>query len=421
MRKIVKTKIIQIPVFTLFYLCIVVYAQNCWGANFPFPQNTIYSFGIMPEGRNSADAENSYINWKNTYIAEEGASGCRRVLWDDLSSTVSEGIGYGMLLAVNYNDKNLFDDLWCYYNLHLDKNGLMHWKIDSNGDVIGQNAATDADEDVAFSLILADAQWSSQGEVNYLNDAIDMINKIFQHEVETGTYVLKPGDVWGGSDITNPSYFAPAYYRIFKLVTGNSEWDNVILKSYEVLEKAVHSVTGLVPDWCDANGNEVSSFSYNYTYDAVRTPLRIALDYIWFATPQAYEFSIKITDFARGIGIQNVVDGYKLDGTPIGQWHNSAFVGTFAVGSMGTDPSYQNFCNESYTENITVQGDSYYNMSLKTLTLFLQTGNLFNPETTPYPDVKANLSDAPISITQNDILSVTLQLNAGDSMGNDAD
>ena len=39
--------------------------------------------------------------------------------------------------------------------------------------------------------------------------------------VEPGTYVIKPGDTWGGTSCTNPSYFAPAWYRIFADFTGN--------------------------------------------------------------------------------------------------------------------------------------------------------------------------------------------------------
>ena len=42
---------------------------------------------------------------------------------------------------------------------HRDGKGLMHWHIDGNGGTVGQGAATDADEDMAFALIMADKQW----------------------------------------------------------------------------------------------------------------------------------------------------------------------------------------------------------------------------------------------------------------------
>lgn len=50
--------------------------------------------------------------------------------------TVSEGIGYGMLLAVMFNDQTTFDRLYAYAIAHSNRNdewGLMHWKVDKNG------------------------------------------------------------------------------------------------------------------------------------------------------------------------------------------------------------------------------------------------------------------------------------------------
>ena len=56
-----------------------------------------------------------------------------------------------------------------------------------------------------------------------------------KYQVEKPLYILKPGDTFGGSDLTNPSYFAFTWYRIFKKVSGDNQWDNVINKCYEVL------------------------------------------------------------------------------------------------------------------------------------------------------------------------------------------
>ena len=66
--------------------------------------------------------------------------------------------------------------------------------------------------------------------------------------------MLKPGDIFGGTNETNPSYFAPAYYRVFAQVTNTPRWMDVLNKSYEVLEACANDQTGLVPDWCTASG-----------------------------------------------------------------------------------------------------------------------------------------------------------------------
>ena len=77
----------------------------------------------------------------------------------DGNDTVSEGISYGMLFAVYMNDKATFDAIWKYEQKHLNAHGLMHWRISSSGTTTGSNSATDADEDMAFALVMADKQW----------------------------------------------------------------------------------------------------------------------------------------------------------------------------------------------------------------------------------------------------------------------
>ncbi len=374
----------------LWFLCFTGGALAHAQARYPFPQNITYPYGIMPSSRNHLHAESSYVRWKNSYVTTNGACGYRRVLFNDMTTTYSEGIGYGMLLAATFGDRALFDDLWNYYKAHLDINGLMHWWIGAScGTIISGTAATDADEDAAFALILAHHQWDSSGANNYRDEAITLINRIFQHEVEESTYVLKPGDMWGGSHVLNPSYLAPAYYRVFAELTGNTAWYRVIDTCYQILQNAAHPVTGLVPDWCQANGQPAPGFGYYYYYDATRTPWRIALDYLWFGEPRAKAFCERISGFARGVGANNIAEGYQLNGSPMGSQHNNVFVGPFGVGAMATNAQFQAFVDSAYEENvITVLPTGYgyyYNWSLKTLTLLVQTGNFLCPLTDPLP------------------------------------
>ena len=56
--------------------------------------------------------------------------------------------------------------------------------------------ATDADEDIAFALLMADKQWGSAGTLNYLNLAKTQINNIWLHEI-VDSKLAGPGDSWG--------------------------------------------------------------------------------------------------------------------------------------------------------------------------------------------------------------------------------
>ena len=101
----------------------------------------------------------------------------------------------------------------------------------------GMGGATDADEDIAFALLMADKQWGSAGSLNYLNLAKAQINNIWLHEI-VDSKLAGPGDSWGPTDLwknINISYFAPAYYRVFKMVDSGHDWDAVIKTIYDTI------------------------------------------------------------------------------------------------------------------------------------------------------------------------------------------
>ena len=379
LRKIVRAK-------TILSMVLLALVSSALAAQtFPFPQNATYPFGIRPVGRNQADALAAYNDWKSRYVVTDQTSGYKRVFYDERTGevgwTVSEGIGYGMLLAVNMAERPLFDDLWHYAKLHLDSNGLMKWKVQDNGTDAAQDSAADADEDMAFALLCADKQWGSGCAINYLQEATTLIDNILAHEVDPATFTFKPGDSWGSLSTVNPSYLIPAYYRVFRNAVQDDRWLSVLQKSYDILQAAANPSTGLLPDWCLPDGTpdpQRSLNDYEYLYNATRTPWRLALDYVWFGVADAATRTNALTAFANGQGIGAIKDGYQLDGTLVGQYHNSAFVGPFAAGAMAA-PAFQSFCDAAYQENVSVHGDNYYNTSLKALTLFLLTGNFLNP------------------------------------------
>jgi endo-1,4-beta-D-glucanase Y len=365
--------------FSLLILFLVV-SMNAFGQTNPFPQNKVYSFGLMPSNRSGVDAQNNYNTWKKNFVTA-CSNGRYRVKFDDPNQTVSEGIGYGMLLSAYAGDKTLFDGFWNYYKDNRNNHGVMNWKINGCSGTIGANGATDADVDAAMALIVAHMQWGSTGSVNYQADAKALISAIKANEVESGSNVLKPGDVFGGSDNTNPSYFAPGYFRVFATFNNDASWNAVADKCYDVINKnlSVHNAAGgLVSDWCKADGNY--SAGQNYSYDAARTPWRIAVDYVWHGTTNAKTYSKKSSDFVRVNlgGSQNVKDGYSQNGSTIGQWHNSTFTGGFAAAAMGGD--VQAHLDNSYSDLKGINdAGSYFNQTLKTLYLFLLSGNFYLP------------------------------------------
>ncbi len=375
---------------------------------FPFPQNRQANNCTYPTAYNNADVQAAYTQWKNDLVisagnhgefrvqrtSSDGVDGCR-----PQGSTVSEGIAYGMLLAVYMDDETLFDGLWLYEQENLDSpNGLMNWAPQGSGPSCG-GAATDADEDMAFALAMADRQWGGQGGLSksYKATAIDQITKIWDTEIFNYKYVRAGDGSWATNANLNPSYFAPAYYRVFATLDPmngpqpKDDWSGAIDQSYATIGDALNNgnaSTGLVPGWCDdSNGGTCTpgpgGQPGNYQYDACRMPFRIALDWCWFGEPRAQSYVAKTSSFFMGVGARNIVDGYGLDGTPQaahpGQL-SAAFIGPAAVGAMSAS-SFVGFLNDAYAEVATdklMAGGAYYEESWTVMSLLMMSGNFLN-------------------------------------------
>lgn len=329
-------------------------------------------------------AKLGYADWKGFFDKDCGGGVARINSAHNPEQTVSEAIGYGMLLAVAHKEQTLFDGLWKYYNKYLDDRGLMHWKIEGcDGPPLGRNSATDAELDVAMALIMAACTWQTPTGA-YAASARDLISKIKSYEVETGSLnVLKPGDAFGGAACTNPSYFAPAYYREFALVSPADAafWTKLAADSYTVLNRATNPTSGLVPDWCDSTGAPMESCSSFpgtgfYKYDAARTPWRIGVDAMWWGAPEAKAWLTKITNFIRGLDITKTGDGYDLQGKVVSGFHTSAILSGFAVGSLAVDPALG---LKVYTELETGPDGQYFSRSLRSIALAHAAGLLNRP------------------------------------------
>jgi endo-1,4-beta-D-glucanase Y len=352
-------------------------------AKFPFPQNRAASGCVYPSAAANADVQAGYDHWKTLVVTANGAGGELRVQRaENGGDTVSEGIGYGMIAAVYMNDQPTFDKLWRYEQKFSDQNGLMNWQINAAGTAaVGTGSATDADEDMAWALVMADRQWGGQGTLTgkYIDIAKGLIAKIWQFDVDHGRgEMLKPGDGWM-QDKTNPSYFAPAYYRVFGTVTADANWMKVVDSSYAIITKSLtqgNSANGLVPDWCSSAGAPDPA---SYGYDACRTPFRIALDACLFSEAPAQSYLAKTSQFFSGLGAANIKDGYMLNGTPTGTSLKLAFLGPAAVGAM-SQTSDMALVNDGYRgmATLTRLESTYYNASWGVLSLLMMTGNFLD-------------------------------------------
>lgn len=209
--------------------------------------------------------------------------------------TTSEGQSYALLRAVWLNDRESFDKVYAWSKKNMQqKNKLFAWKYQDNK-VIDKGNASDADQDIALALLFASKKWN---EPKYQQEALPIIKALWNENVVTvknrsylaaGTWADKPTEV-----IINPSYLSPAHYRIFSQVDLAHNWNGVVDSSYVVLEQCTASKLdknkgGLPPEWCAVDKRTLSvkqpskdnPRATEYSYNAFRTPWRIALDYQW--------------------------------------------------------------------------------------------------------------------------------------------
>lgn len=329
----------------------------------------VIAFNIEQKGNNSKTSDSAYYDWKKKYVVSVNSNMDRVINPQNNNVTVSEGMGYGMLFSASIGDKKQFEKLWEYTKSYLDENGLMNWKISSSGNVVGWGSATDADQDIAYSLLLASKKWNSE---IYQHEAIKIINAIKNKEVSSD-YVILPGDNWMANPPINLSYISPLYYPEFGLVNDKIYWNKVLAVNLKILQNNVNAKTGLFPDWINTN-NSIQFKDDEFGYDAIRIPIRLIQYYKNCGDNIAKSLLQKEYDFFSIKGHNELVAGYSVDGNPLVKYINTEYLASFSAISLINSNSQFNITVISQLKN--ANDSSYYGCSLKTWILFILDGKL---------------------------------------------
>lgn len=374
-------------------LLLILSCVAAWATvKFPYPQAHTYANGIIATLSNPCAGTNAstmlkskFLTYLDRYYEESG--NYARIKFDDANYTVSEGIGYGMIMMVYFSDNTTsyqshFDKLWNYYQKFSQSNGIMDWKIRGFDSVEGPGGATDAEEDVAFALAMAYYQF---GDEKYKTAAQSLIAAMRQNEFSSDG-MHKLGSQW--DSYKNPSYVSPAAYEIFKKFdTGYSSfWESAISKNYELLLKNQNASTGIPSGWADNNsytaisGNNAYGFA-GYDYDAVRAPWRWAWSYAWYGHSQANTLLSRLAPWVNSkIVTQLKINMYQDGSTPDdcdnigGCSSNGSSIGSLSS-ALIYKADYQDRLNVNY-QSLMMQQEGYFHSSLRVLTGLLMSGNM---------------------------------------------
>jgi hypothetical protein len=293
----------------------------------------------------------------------------------------------------------------------------MAWAQKQNCTNVDGSSATDGDLDIAYALLLADAQWGSSSNnkdgIDYRSAALHMIDAIRQQELNRQTYAVLLGNSveYDSKDYfdSRTSDFMPDHFRAFKNVTKDSAWDHALDNNYRLfkfLQDTYSPEAGLVPDFLQkihigTNTNTKNAsisaipakpryletrYDGVYYYNACRVPWRIASDFLLHGDPRAAAFLGRINHWLRATtkgNPDNISAGYTLSGEDLPKHYFEAlsFITPFTVSAMTgkQNQPWLNACYD-YLVRFKLQDFDYYDNSIKMIGLIILSGNYWSPE-----------------------------------------
>ena len=260
----------------------------------------------------------------------------------------TEGMSYGMMMAVQMNRKNIFDSLWKWSKTNMfmtsgKMKGYFAWSCGLDGKKNAEGPAPDGEEFYAMALFFASKRWGNgEGIFDYETEAKSILHTCLTHKYpmwnSENAYIL----FTPASPYTDPSYHLPHFYDLFaKYDEENSSfWKRAAQASRSYLEICINEKTGLCAEYAHFDGTPVLDCPWGdhgfFYSDAYRTAANIGLDSLWngFSKP-LYERIKAIQNFFLNIapcdyGIYKI-DGTKVEGSAL---HPVGLLATLAQASL---------------------------------------------------------------------------------------
>lgn len=295
----------------------------------------------------------------DTRIYQATADGMGYVIDTGNQDARSEGMSYGMMMAVQMDDKDLFDRIWrwAWAYMHREEGpfaGYFAWSANFDGSLRAQGPAPDGEEYFALALFFASRRWGDgAAPLDYSAKA----RRILWNCVHKGRDAEGP-PMWNqdnalilfvpGCPWTDPSYHLPHFYELFALWSEPEDrpfWRRAATASREYLPKACHPDTGLSPEYADFEGRPFKA-TWNYGHhkffsDSYRVAANIGLCDLWSGRDAVLS---GIADrILRFFDAQDPADlrMYELDGRPCEEkaLHPVGLIAANAMAALALEPS----------------------------------------------------------------------------------
>lgn len=287
----------------------------------------------------------------------------------------SEGLSYGMIIAVQLDKQSEFDAIWNWSKTYLYVSEINHpsygffaWQARTNGVRMSQFVAPDGEEYYVMALYFAAHRWGSgKGIYDYQTQADELLSRMMRRPVIRGPVPIP----WRNTNVlvmagplfdqehqmvlfspssernrySDPSYHLPAFYELWARWGPKEDadfWKQAATVSRDYFVKVTHPVTGLNPCYANFDGSLVprsGNYSTNFSYDAFRTAGNWSVDWSWWGKdPRQRELGDKLQAFFESHGT-NYGCVFTLDGRQLEDRHAQGLVAVNAVASLAaTDP-----------------------------------------------------------------------------------
>lgn len=326
----------------LFFFCLlIVFPASVHGDNRA-------SSPVQVEAAGSFSAQLNQLHELWSYYKYSHIEDGRVIIPDKNNITTSEGQSYAMLRAVWANDHETFHTVWQWTKTHLRRDEDLLFARQYKHDA---NAATDADCDIALSLILAAERFSMP---DYREEALAIIHNIWEKEVApiNGNFYLTAGSQAPEEryPTIRVAYFAPYIYELFARVDSEHPWHKVIESGYDMLEWIyIENKYPLPPEILFVDSSTGNYLLKNplsnrhpparFSYDAYPLFWRVAADELWFNRGKD-ELRTAMLFFFKNEWRQNhaFFDTYTITGRPLSSHEGLPLYATIYSLSAIDDP-----------------------------------------------------------------------------------
>jgi oligosaccharide reducing-end xylanase len=304
----------------------------------------------------------------------------------------TEGLSYGMMVAVQLNKKDVFDRIWRWSKKYLQHQGgprdaYFAWSI--NPETMKKNSEGSASDGELFyvtDLLFAANRWGNNTGINYYAEARHILDAMWKKDGTGNIFNLINTDAKqitfvpeGGSyKWTDPSYHLPAFMEVWAMYAKDGHeqfYKDCADTSRAYLHRACNPLTGLNYDYSEFSGapHNTPWMPPGFRYDSWRVPMNISMDYNWFGKDKTWQedYAKRFQAFLTSRGITTFEDQFNPDGTlpetilGAGGFkklrHSIGFVGTAATTSLiNNGGGKYPFVHELWNQKLQPYEDTYF-------------------------------------------------------------